>query len=413
MVAIQRRRQRRQRRQRLQRLQRLQSQLDLTLKNSGFTKAGGQPITWRNTLALFIQKPIFWNTNQYIRPSGARATSGYPKQWGYGHEEWNNSPRFEFKDSGRDFRAFHTEKLGNAPLLENAGQTFVFLTASHHGIQQLVGIAGNAFGMMDETLRPKRRALAERLDLQSLFDDVWSVEAVRKLHNKRTVKEQWDSELGWLTNWVCPAEYYMWFDEPITIDAMALTGKKRLLGMYGSYTELNLSAAHRFLNIVPIRLRDRKWSNLADAISCAPIEPVGREEILAATEPVTTMLTKVNARRGQGKFRSDLFQIWGNACAVTGLTQSELLIASHVKPWEKSSNRERLDPENGLLLIANLDALFDSGLITFGTNGRMQISSLVDNMHRTRLQIPSNLRMPPSERLSSFLEYHRKNLFRH
>jgi hypothetical protein len=182
--------------------------------------------------------------------------------------------------------------------------------------------------------------------------------------------------------------------------------------MYGSYTELDLNTAHRFLNLVPPQQRNRIWGNLADAISCAPTQPVDRQEILAETEPVTTTLTKVNARRGQGKFRSDLFEQWNDACAVTGLTQSEILRASHVKPWKDSSNKERLDPENGLLLVANLDALFDAGLITFLSDGQMVVSPLVDSAHRAQLQIPAKLKTKPSVKLASYLDYHRQKRFR-
>ena len=93
-------------------------------------------------MALFVQKPVFWNTNNYSAPSGVFATSGYPKENGYGHEEWNNSSRLLLRRGTQRFRVFHTEKLGSAPVIENAGQTFVFMTASHNGIQQLVGIEG-------------------------------------------------------------------------------------------------------------------------------------------------------------------------------------------------------------------------------------------------------------------------------
>lgn len=35
-------------------------------------------------MALFIPKPILWNTYHYLRPSGVIATSGYPRESGYG-----------------------------------------------------------------------------------------------------------------------------------------------------------------------------------------------------------------------------------------------------------------------------------------------------------------------------------------
>lgn len=40
----------------------------------------------------FFFKPVVWNSNGYRGPSGGKFTSGFPKDHGYGHEEWNNAP---------------------------------------------------------------------------------------------------------------------------------------------------------------------------------------------------------------------------------------------------------------------------------------------------------------------------------
>ena len=73
------------------------------------------------------------------------------------------------------------------------------------------------------------------------------------------------------------------------------------------------------------------------------------------------------ARIGQGRFRADLVAAWrkGETCALTGLPIPEMLVASHIKPWRDSSNVERLDPMNGLLLVAHADSLFDRYLMSF------------------------------------------------
>jgi hypothetical protein len=71
----------------------------------------------------------------------------------------------------------------------------------------------------------------------------------------------------------------------------------------------------------------------------------------------------IAARLGQRRWRQELDSIW-KVCAITGCDIRELLRGSHIKPWRKCSNSERLDPNNGLLLRADVDALFDSGLIT-------------------------------------------------
>lgn len=94
-------------------------------------------------------------------------------------------------------------------------------------------------------------------------------------------------------------------------------------------------------------------------------------EIERKVQDITTRKRLVDARVGQGRFRQDLERHWSNACAVTGVTVRQMLRASHIKPWRGSENGERLDPHNGLLLTANLDCLFDKGLISFADNGRL------------------------------------------
>lgn len=78
---------------------------------------------------------------------------------------------------------------------------------------------------------------------------------------------------------------------------------------------------------------------------------------------------------------------WGNCCAVTGVTSPEVIRASHIKPWRDSDNAERLDPYNGLPLVATWDALFDAGLITFTASGDMRGSPMLPDEDRRKLAI--------------------------
>lgn len=363
-------------------------------------------------MALFIQKPILWNTNNYLVPSGVTATSGYPKENGYGHEEWNNSPRMLLTHGRQHYRVFHTEGMGLLPLDQNAGQTFIFMTVSYSGIQQLVGIAGNSIGLTLDHHRLQREAIANELSLHGLWEDAWAVSNVKKQHqnNQQRFLKNWEQDLHWIPNWVCPDDFYWWLDEPVTLNPLAITGKGKLLGMFSSYTELDLPTVGRLLDAIPASQRQEKWMRLADAIQCAPTEPLVVEEMFDGREPVTSALAKINARRGQGQFREDLMRVWGGACAVTGLECREVLRASHVKPWANSTPKQRLDSDNGLLLSANLDALFDKGLITFDVRGQMHISARLDEKHREGLGLPKPLRFVP-EGLAGYLKYHQDNIF--
>jgi hypothetical protein len=83
--------------------------------------------------------------------------------------------------------------------------------------------------------------------------------------------------------------------------------------------------------------------------------------------------TLVSARRGQGRFRDGLVELWG-CCAVSDCRGLNLLRASHIRPWKIANDSQRLDKFNGLLLSPNLDAAFDAGLIRFAEDGKSIIS---------------------------------------
>ena len=122
----------------------------------------------------------------------------------------------------------------------------------------------------------------------------------------------------------------------------------------------------------------------------------------------TEKLELVNARIGQGKFRQKLILHW-KGCAVTQYTELRMLVASHIKPWNTSSNGERLDPFNGLLLIPNLDRAFDRGLISFKPDGLILISPLL--MESERLGISADMKVPLQDAHQSYMAHHRAKVF--
>lgn len=127
----------------------------------------------------------------------------------------------------------------------------------------------------------------------------------------------------------------------------------------------------------------------------------------------TTKEALVDARIGQGLFRQEVLKNWENACAVSGSSVLDAIRASHIKPWRCADDNERLDQFNGLPLIANLDALFDAGLISFDENGRLLISSRLNESERSIYGlVGKSLRNGPLKKISVYLKYHRKNVFR-
>jgi len=119
----------------------------------------------------------------------------------------------------------------------------------------------------------------------------------------------------------------------------------------------------------------------------------------------------IKSRVGQGRFRSLVIRAWG-ACSVTGARELAILKASHIKPWGKASNVERLDPANGFLLIPNLDTLFDQGLITFQDDGSVTLSSGLLGEDAAALGVHAGLRLRTVfEGNLPYLRYHREHVF--
>lgn len=115
----------------------------------------------------------------------------------------------------------------------------------------------------------------------------------------------------------------------------------------------------------------------------------------------------VLARRGQGVYRQQVMHLWQARCAVSGCSVSAVLIASHAKPWASSTDEERLDPYNGLLLAASVDRLFDQGLISFNDDGRLLCEDLEETeLHALGLSRASKLRFIAPRHLP-FLAAHR------
>ena len=117
----------------------------------------------------------------------------------------------------------------------------------------------------------------------------------------------------------------------------------------------------------------------------------------------------VKCRIGQGDFRDKLIKYW-NGCSVTRYQNTEILIASHIKPWRESTSEERLDSFNGLLLTPNLDKLFDKGFISFDDEGKILISKSLINFEL--LGIDKNMKIAIENKHRKYLNFHRNKIFK-
>ena len=124
----------------------------------------------------------------------------------------------------------------------------------------------------------------------------------------------------------------------------------------------------------------------------------------------------VKIRLAQSNYRKSVIDFWDGSCSVTGVDDTSWLIASHIKPWRESSNLEKTDPHNSLLLTPNFDKLFDRGVISFSpSNGKIilpeiQTKKMWANFNRMHINEDITLRALPNG-VGEYLEYHNQYVY--
>ncbi len=141
------------------------------------------------------------------------------------------------------------------------------------------------------------------------------------------------------------------------------------------------------------------------------------ETIWAQPEGPSERVVKSKQRLHQSFFRESVLSSYVGRCAITGLSITECLIASHIVPWSESK-AERANPRNGICLNATMDRLFDSGLLTICDDFTIDISAkvrsikdapvteLITSYQGKSIILPERF-LPNKE----FLNWHRSNRF--
>lgn len=191
-------------------------------------------------------------------------------------------------------------------------------------------------------------------------------------------------------------------------------GQVQLAGEPYKAQQKDQDGRQRLVWIFPLRLQDSKatftklFSTTNDKQELQDeLEDIQQVESLSIKQTEKERLIK--ARIGQGKFKKLLIQRECK-CALCGVTDSRMLIASHIKPWSTSTNEERLDVHNGLLLCPNHDALFDKQLISFSTQGEITISPTIDETARIFMNVNKKMQVTLTEKQLEYMEDHFKKL---
>lgn len=163
--------------------------------------------------------------------------------------------------------------------------------------------------------------------------------------------------------------YFKWFNYEDTIDNFKLTQEFFIPHL----AFLNFQYENYEQNTLGVRWELSYTTTVmycSDSVEAVVSDAIEKLQVPAPEiETIREAITKI--RIGQSQFRNQLLLSNRNSCLFTGITDSKLLVASHIKPWRDSNNIERLDIENGILLTPTFDKLFDKFLITFDENGHL------------------------------------------
>lgn len=124
----------------------------------------------------------------------------------------------------------------------------------------------------------------------------------------------------------------------------------------------------------------------------------------------------IKVRIGQSKFRQAVLENYAGKCAISGIDDARLLIASHIVPWSQDKHH-RSDPSNGICLFIEYDAYFDKGYISFDDNMIILVTDRMSEISaplRSRLQALAGKRAFMPQKLrpqSDHLKFHRDYVF--
>jgi hypothetical protein len=274
-------------------------------------------------------------------------------------------------------------------------------------------MASSAQQMSRDELLELVRQLPEKTPIASTLSHSSKQAWIRWLsnysdHGDHPLRAQRDASFIYNHWWNAPI--FIWLAEASGVDQERIERAAKIIADSSGNTTTQAAAIRRILPwpLVAKHIREKRRLEFATS-------PELQDDLVRDLEQIqndkqiseTTRQALINARLGQGQFRADLERRWNGLCAVTGCGISAMLRASHIKPWSKSSNRDRLNPSNGILLAAHLDALFDCRLISFADDGTMLVSAQVaDDLKH--FQLPSKLRREPTRDEKRFLAYHRR-----
>jgi len=162
----------------------------------------------------------------------------------------------------------------------------------------------------------------------------------------------------------------------------------------------------------------RIWHRVTAALAVSKLlDSAGQRPLqLAEPEPVYGKAYLRRARLGQGMFRLQVMDAYQHRCAVTGEKALPTLQAAHIKPYADSGPNRT---ENGLLLRADLHALFDHGYVTVTRDLHVEVSRRIkdefDNGEEYYPLHGRSLHVLPEDQIErpgrEFIDWHNEHVY--
>ena len=159
----------------------------------------------------------------------------------------------------------------------------------------------------------------------------------------------------------------------------------------------------------PVLAHQIQYETISKDVSYDDIDAFTLQNTLNNNPGAGTDIEKiVKTRVSQGSFRR-LLLLERHQCNLCDISTTSVLRASHIKEWSESSREERIDANNGLLLCANHDALFDRHQISFDPDtGDICISASIDTDQKAALNLSDSFNLTMSDRMKAYMKIHYK-----
>lgn len=248
------------------------------------------------------------------------------------------------------------------------------------------------------------------------YDNKYEIKIKKILQHQSTNNVRFNSLLGSLQH----IEYESWESYRIKGDKKSYQYLNAIVRMYENSEIRNETDKSKLLEF----MRSEKFfKGVFDNVSLdLTLEPAEFKQLVVKEESfiqklkklaelygedgTTTVLNKVRLSSVQRAFRDKLIETYGQKCMLCDATNKELLMASHIKQASVCNIEEKADYQNGFLLCAIHDKLFDRLLITFNFyDGKIRISPVITEREKIIFSLDENYRLPSSFLTSERVQY--------